>query len=301
MKGMTTGMRIGRPMTCLAARVLFAMLLLGYPWPAGIVSAESLPGFDKVGIGLLVDGKPDPADTAVTGYLFKPVGNGPFPAVILMHGCDGLEWERPQQASWQLLKGYAERYVAHGYVALILDSFAPRGVNNICGNGLRVTPQRRAWDAYSAASYLVSLGYVDRRRLVLEGDSHGGWTALVALQQGTWQHAPEHFAAGIAWYPYCPDGGTFLSPILILIGEADDWTSSDRCKALAERSRKQGNAASIELRTFPGATHAYDFPYSARINPQGHHMAYDGTATTESWQAIGAFLNHYIGGAWPDR
>jgi dienelactone hydrolase len=276
-----------------------AMPLLGCMGAGGIATAGSGHGFDKVEITLLEHGKPDPTDAAVAGYLFKPAGSGPFPAIILMHGCDGLEWERAQQASWQLLKDCAERYVAHGYVALILDSFAPRGITNICGNALKVTPQRRTWDAYSAATYLVSLGYVDRRRLVLEGDSHGGWTTLVALEGG-W-HALEHFAAGIAWYPYCPSSGTFVAPLLIMIGDADDWTPADRCKAMVERLRIQGNESSIVLKTFPGATHAYDFPYAERINAQGHHMAYDRNATTESWQAIGIFLDRYVGGAWPEQ
>jgi dienelactone hydrolase len=28
--------------------------------------------------------------TTITGYLYKPEGTGPFPAVIGMHGCNGL-------------------------------------------------------------------------------------------------------------------------------------------------------------------------------------------------------------------
>jgi dienelactone hydrolase len=288
--------------TCLRGVLMMmvaATLLSSCGRTAGIVTAESGRGFDKVTISLLAEGKPDPIDTAVTGYLFKPKGSGPFPAVILMHGCDGLEWERPQQASWRLLQVYAEQYGAHGYVALILDSFARRGITNICGNGLAVAPQRRAWDAYSAASYLASLGYVDRRRLVLEGDSHGGWATLVALQQRQW-HAPVRFAAGIAWYPYCPAGVTFTAPILILIGESDDWTPADRCKSLVERLHNQPDQPDIEIRTFPGATHAYDFPYPPRINAQGHRMAYDETATEQSWQAISVFLGEHIG-PWPAR
>lgn len=295
-------MRIDKRAITLAACVPIIVVscvlsLLGCTDPAAIATAGSGPDFDKVTVPLLANGKPDPLDTAAAGYLFKPNGNGPFPAVILMHGCDGLEWERPQRASWRLLKTYAERFVSQGYVALILDSFAPRGVTNICGNGMQVSPQRRAWDAYSAASYLVSFGYVDRRRLVLEGDSHGGWTTLVALEKGRW-HAPEHFAAGIAWYPYCPNSTGFTAPILILIGEADDWTFAGRCTAMADRLRKQGQAAGIELRIFPGATHAYDFPYPARVNALSHYMAYDETATKESWQAIGGFLNRTVGGDW---
>jgi hypothetical protein len=87
-------------------------------------------GFEKLTIPLLAEGKPDAADSAVTGYLFKPPGAGPFATVILLHGCDGLEWKRPLRAGWRLLAGYAERYLAHGYAALVLDSFQPRGVDN---------------------------------------------------------------------------------------------------------------------------------------------------------------------------
>lgn len=86
-----------------------AATLPGCGGAADIVTAESGRGFDKVKISLLADGKPDQLDTAVTGYLFRPQGDGPFPAVILMHGCDGLEWERPQQGNWRLLQASAER------------------------------------------------------------------------------------------------------------------------------------------------------------------------------------------------
>ena len=97
-----------------------------------------------------------------------------------------------------------------------------------------MTVGRRAWDADSAASDLVSLGHVDRRRLVLEGDSHGRWTAPVALERGRWR-MPKRFGAAIAWYPHCPDSGGVLPPPLLLIGAADDSTPAERCTALVAR------------------------------------------------------------------
>ena len=42
--------------------------------------------------------------TTITGYLYKPAGSGPFPAVIGMHGCDGPVNEegkiRPPYGTW---------------------------------------------------------------------------------------------------------------------------------------------------------------------------------------------------------
>ena len=52
------------------------------------------------------------------GKLTKPQGNGPFPAIVMLHGCRGID---KAQDAW------AERFATWGYVALQVDSYAPRG------------------------------------------------------------------------------------------------------------------------------------------------------------------------------
>ena len=172
---------MARPLLILA--VIAALVL------AGASAGQARPasderGFETASIPLIAEGKPDPSDSVVTGYLFVPAGSGPFPAVVIMHGCNGLDWLVSGRPGWTLFKRYAARYVAHGYAALILDSFEPRGVGNACGSPMSVSPQRRAWDAFSAARWLGARGDIDKTRLVLQGDSHGGWTTLVALEAG---------------------------------------------------------------------------------------------------------------------
>ncbi|HYM30842.1 MAG TPA: dienelactone hydrolase family protein [Candidatus Cybelea sp.] len=243
---------------------------------------------------LIADGKPDPRDAAVIGYLFKPAGEGPFPAVILMHGCDGLGWETLGKASWFLHKSYAHRYVEHGYVALVLDSFRPRGVEAVCGKPFIVSPQRRVWDAYSAARVLGNQGFVDKSRIVLQGLSHGGWTVLMAMQQPAGVDLPEHFAAAIAWYPYCYPVRFFSAPLLILIGGSDDWTPSRRCEDMVRGLRRESGDPDVVLDVYGDALHAYDYPYRARTNAIGHRMAYDAKATDASWRAIDDFLARYV-------
>jgi dienelactone hydrolase len=255
--------------------------------------ADNDGSFKAVTIPLIAEGKPEARDTTVTGYLFSPAGAGPFPAVVLIHGCSGYGWTTRGQPGWALFETYARRYVAHGYVALVLDSFAPRGIYNACGQPRLVSPRRRAWDALSAARWLGGLGTVDRQRLVLQGDSHGGWTVLVALQAGLW-HVPEHFAAGIAFYPYCYDVAGFSAPLLVLIGESDDWTPAWRCRQMVDDLRRAGAGNEVELHVFPGAYHAFDFPLPAHTNLLGHFMRYDAAATTASWQAIDAFLAAHL-------
>jgi dienelactone hydrolase len=246
-------------------------------------------GFETASIPLIAEGKPDPADSAVTGYLFMPVGGGPFPAIVILHGCNGLDWLVSGRPGWTLAKQYAARYVARGYAALVLDSFEPRGVGNICGNPTSMSQQRRAWDAVSAARWLGARGEIDARRLVLQGDSHGGSTVLVALDARR-APAPVAFAAGIAFYPYCFESAAgFTAPLLVLIGANDDWTPAAHCSVMVARLQRRSGSA-IELKIFPGATHAYDFPLPARTNRLGHFMTYDAAATEASRQAIDAFL-----------
>jgi len=249
-------------------------------------------GFVAIAIPLIAEGRPEPDDHSVTGYLFKPAGAGPFPAVVMMHGCDGLGWLRPNRPSWTLFKGYAERYVAHGYAALVLDSFEPRGIADACGAPMTVTPARRAWDALSAARYLAGLADIDPCRLVLQGDSHGRLSVLSALRRGG--PGPSPFAAGIAFYPGCIAASGFTAPVLILIGDKDDWTPALRCERMVRALENEGRHE-VELKVFPGATHAFDFPMQPHTNALGHFLAHDATATAASWQAIDAFLGRVTG------
>jgi len=101
------------------------------------------------------------------GNLFKPEGNGRFPAVVVLHGCAGIDYH---------FRAWAEQLVEWGYVALIADSFRPRGVNRVCGKSYRVPGLERASDAYGAAIYLKQLPYVVSENIGLMGFSHGGWT-----------------------------------------------------------------------------------------------------------------------------
>ena len=96
----------------------------------------------------------------IEGNLYKPEGNGPFPAVVVLHGCAGIDYH---------FRAWAEQLVEWGYVALIVDSFSPRGVNRVCGQSYRVPDIERAGDAYGAAIYLKQLPYVDSEKYRLIG------------------------------------------------------------------------------------------------------------------------------------
>jgi len=67
---------------------------------------------------------PSQASTPLVGYLSRPEGAGPFPAILVLHGCGGL--------GPRLKNNVAGRLVSQGYVVLAVDSFASRGMKSTC-------------------------------------------------------------------------------------------------------------------------------------------------------------------------
>lgn len=221
------------------------------------------------------------------GHLGKPAGTGPFPAVVLMHSCAGIH---PSHARW------AARLTEQGYVTLLVDSLRPRSLFNICKEPMGIaSPQTRALDAQGALAYLQGLPIVDRARVGLVGWSHGGNAALAALDSsGITAPFPQRFRAAIAFYPYCFGGGDYDRPILILLGEADEWAPLDRCRALKAQSRNAG--ASIELIAYPGAFHGFDVPALQQgLSVEGsrgktYWLQYDKAAHEDAAKRVEAFL-----------
>ena len=198
-----------------------------------------------------------------TYELLTPAGAGPFPAVVVMHGCDGVN---------ENTRRWAQRLVGWGYAALVVDSFRSRGLSNVCNRGSMLPASVRAGDAVQAKTYLSGLPNIAKSRIGLIGFSHGGWSALVAAGS---------FRAVVAYYPWC--SGSVPSNTLVLIGSADDWTPSQRCR---------GSAANLKV--YSGATHAFDAPRASRTY-LGHQMAYDAGAAGDAEDRTRRFLASHLG------
>jgi dienelactone hydrolase len=185
----------------------------------------------------------------VRAEIFRPAGNGPFPAIVVLHGCGGHDAHHER---------WAERLVSWGYVAVVIDSFAARGFGNVCRQTTAVTPEMRVSDIYGTAEYLRKLSYVAKDRIGLLGFSHGGWTIMKATQE-RYQLKLFGVRAAVAYYPYCnPKVDVKIDmPLLILMGEEDDWTPAALCRELeiGEGLRK---AVPVEMVFYPGAYHAFD-------------------------------------------
>jgi dienelactone hydrolase len=196
---------------------------------------------------------PGPNGVSLDAALVLPEGEAKAPAVVALHGCGGPFPSRDGQ--WAALLGKA------GHIVLLPDSFGSRSLGSQCSKTEReVTPSGlRRQDAIDAAQWLVARAGTPAGGVALIGWSNGGSTVLSTarvaadLPRGLFQR----FAA---FYPGCPSSDEDLSwkpsaPMLILMGEDDDWTPAPPCHDLAARFPNE-----ITFVAYPGAYHDFDAP-----------------------------------------
>ncbi|MBM3487081.1 MAG: dienelactone hydrolase family protein [Alphaproteobacteria bacterium] len=257
----------------------------------------------------------------------KPAGDGPFPAVVLLHDCSGLG-PRSSGAPGR----WSSELTRRGYVTIRPDSFSTRGnPDGVCRgvDGAPITLPTRAVDAHGALAVLRTLAYVDPRRIGVMGGSHGGSSTLFAIVDDGIDRAAggERFKAAVALYPDCGQtigswsvtrarrdpshiegyAGAFKprAPLLILIGAKDDWTPAALCERLADAARIAGHP--VELVVYPFAHHAFDSagPYrydTMRVNRyrpggRGATTMGDAEAWADSIRRVETFFAHHLGGA----
>jgi dienelactone hydrolase len=225
---------------------------------------------------------PQAQATHLLGYLSRPQGDGPFPAIVVIHGCEGIH---PNAETY-----WPQRLTSWGYVVLVVDSFTTRNIKNTCENYL----PDRVFDAYGALNFLSTYTFVDARRVGLMGFSAGGIVTLEATKaEGNEQFMDRKFEAAVAYYPVCaPHAGDATVPTLILNGELDDWSPAERCRQRV--SHISGKGPPIELDIYPGAYHAFDAPdVTTAMTVLGHREEYNAPAAEQSFTSVKAFLQKY--------
>jgi dienelactone hydrolase len=204
------------------------------------------------------------AEVTLKAVQYRPVGSGPFRAIVALHGCAGL-YEKSGSLSLRHVD-WAERLAAKGFVVLFPDSFGSRGAESQCKTNERVTSpsKERVEDALAARTYLQSRSDVKADAVSLLGWSNGGSTVLYAVQRN---HRPKDgkpdFSKAVAFYPGCrapAEHGTWHTrlSLMILIGAADDWTPAAPCTSLADTASAAGEPVSITV--YPDAYHDFDHP-----------------------------------------
>ncbi|MBX9778127.1 MAG: dienelactone hydrolase family protein [Xanthobacteraceae bacterium] len=283
-----------------AAKIIgLAMMLATLAHPSLAQERVTFPG---------ADGK-----TTLSAYVFMPAKSAPaksaapksaaperaarMPAVVMMHGRGGV-YSKAAKGRYaastisQRHRMWGELWAANGYVAVLVDSFGPRGypagfprfsydTRPDAVNEVTVRPL----DAYGALAWLRARADIDGNRVGLQGWSNGGSAALATMAAGTgYTPAPvKGFNAALVFYPACRLRGRFddgyrpYAPVRVFHGTADEETSPRRCNAFVEKSRKSGGDITMTL--YPGAVHGFDDPGRARqADPANAKAKADATA-----------------------
>jgi dienelactone hydrolase len=237
----------------------------------------------------LISGALIPGDR-IQGDLAKPAGAGPFPAVVGLHGCAGMHDTTKQKLVAEL--------VAWGYVILLVDSFATRGIDHACKASAFVTFLRRRPDAYGALVFLARQTFVDPQRVAAVGFSQGGRVTLSVAETNAFElFVPSsnlRFRAAAAFNPPCKAAGARPEiPTLIFIGALDDWTPAADCSYRI--ASWGGDGPPIELVVYPGAHHGFYYPH---LQPGrtlfGHWVEYNGEAADNASHRLHQFLDRHL-------
>jgi carboxymethylenebutenolidase len=234
----------------------------------------------------------------IVGYLFRPAGQGPHPAIVMLHGRGGPYSSNDKASCTTVARSVAspcnattlskrhrmwgEYWAERGYLALLPDSFGPRGKAYGFDRFTHGDPDRdsvneltvRPFDAEGALGFLRGRSDVVANRIFLQGWSNGGSTALnVMIRQG----ATGGFRATLAFYPGCgrdallEDAVATSAPLTFFLGSDDEEVSPQICQHVAQRSIDAGTAVFVAL--YPGATHDFDDPGEKRQSVPGNVAA----------------------------
>ncbi|MBL8342922.1 MAG: prolyl oligopeptidase family serine peptidase [Rubrivivax sp.] len=219
------------------------------------------------------------AAVALPATWFSASTTGRAPALVLLHGCGGLGDSRDGGAV-RLAARYTELAAflnGLGIHVLVTDSLTPRGERELCTQRTgerRVTQLQRRRDALGALRWLAAQPGVDTARLGVLGWSNGGSTVLAATNL---QHPEVARAAAagtraslaVALYPGCEAelkrGYRPAAPLMMLLGEADDWTPAAPCKQLAAQALPEGGVAAPQFEAYEGAHHGFDGTVPVRL------------------------------------
>jgi carboxymethylenebutenolidase len=243
-------------------RIIFA-LVLSY-----VVAAVNVSAAAPMGSAV----KFSSGNRHFSATLFEPSGQGPFPALVEVHGIYGQEhWDL--EVSKQLAEA--------GYVTLAVDLFGRPARNYY--DGLHLRDQVRphvADDLRAAVSYLRSLKTVSEDRVGAIGWCMGGGYVLqLAIADPT-------LAAGVIYYgPLVVDEGQLArihARMIGFFGREDRSIPIPAVRMFANGMRKAGNP--LELHIYPDASHGFAQPeYRAR-------GAYKPEQAAEAWEKTLQFL-----------
>jgi len=265
---------------------------------AGVVLAHVAIGVAMLGVreGWWVE-KLEPAELSAllrpNDGVYLPEGEGPFPTVLLFHGCGGV---RLSMSEW------ATAFREAGFAAIVVDSMKGRGLveRDVC-SGRALLGSERAGDVLVSIADARRLPFVDPERIVLAGWSHGGWSIMDLMAMDPPHELPHNLASlpeggldgvmGIVLvYPYCGFGARAKGwpravPTLFILAGSDSVANPAPCLEVAQELDAAGH--DVRVKVYPGIDHAFD----QHDLPPESHLVYQPEQTRDAREQVLAFLS----------
>ena len=250
----------------------------------GLVLAVCMPGVAETVNFNSLDG------TVLKALVFHPVASGSSQVsrgtVVALHGCGGLyatSGSRKGQLNARH-QAMADFLVDQGYSAVFPDSLTPRGETELCTQKIgsrKIDQTERRADALGTLAWVASQPWAQPARIALLGWSHGGSAVLSSTDASRTDVRGQAVkpAIAVAFYPGCAAankaGYKPSAPLVLMLGEKDDWTPPGPCIAL-------GKAVGAEVNVYADSYHDFDNPVGSvrlrtdvpnGVNPgQGVHV-----------------------------
>jgi dienelactone hydrolase len=201
-------------------------------------------------------------DLELKGFIWKPSGEGPFPALLWNHGSEKLPGSVDGVAPYFVNKGYVffvphRRGQGRSPGPYIMDELNMAGSRLSGERGRREIElhETHLEDQLAALKYLQSLPYLEKNRIAVMGFSFGGIQTMLAVERGPgYRVAVNCSGAAESWR-----GSSFLRsrlsaaaskatmPVFFLQAENDHDLTPNR--VLSEEVRKSGQP--IESKVYP--------------------------------------------------
>ncbi|MEM9316317.1 MAG: dienelactone hydrolase family protein [Pseudomonadota bacterium] len=208
------------------------------------------------------------------GYLVQPAGDGPFPAVLVMHENRGLN---------PYIRDVARRFAVAGFLALAPDGLSPIGGypgNDDDGRTMqRSLDQAQLRQDMANSARFVKAHPLSTGRLAATGFCWGGGTTnFLATELGADLQAAAPFYGAAADTARVAD---ISAAVQVHYAEMDERVNAMRP---AYEAALQANDVTYEMHVYPGTRHGFHNYSTPRYNAEAAQLA---------WQRMVAFFQDH--------
>ena len=226
--------------------------------------------------------------------LYKPMGTGPFPVIIMSHGSGGA------------IKGYfrwAKKFLNWQVASIVLDHYEPRGVKRAPNSEASIAWRRE--DLLSILQAIRGRSDIDRKNITLAGWSAGAYLVFHGLLDKDSIKGvgfSDEFKAEILFYPA---SDTIISnfnlqpiqiPTIFLTGENDRIWQGGRYEWKESIKDIKSDRDNFYLKVYPNVIHGFEsFPqWLGKKCTELNCLEYDEKAHKLSIADLKTFTEKYI-------